>query len=396
MRRMLTLVLCALLVLLPLYASGLTEDELNRQVDESFRKSYTKGGALVLLSGGQIVYERYYGYQDDAHQIPVTQSTYFRIASVTKMVTGIGLMRLNEQGLVSLDADISDYFGFAIANTKYPDTPITLRQIMSHTSSIRGELPGSTRTVSDTLARDARKHAYYTDAKPGTEYTYSNFGAGITGAVIEAVTGQSVNQFMRETVFAPLAIDASYSPGLLSSPDDVAALYNADGSLYRSARSVLADTYEDFPNPDTHYRTTIGSLWIRASDLAKLTIALCGDGTVDGVRVLSQESLAQMRANQADLGLSVTGESKYGLFLNREESLVDGHTFYGHQGMVAGVLCNVYFEPETGFGVVMLTNGCKNIQDHYVGVLARRLVTITYTSFAENRDFAEHLAQTGI
>ncbi|MBE0601156.1 MAG: beta-lactamase family protein, partial [Firmicutes bacterium] len=126
MRRLLPLVLCALLAVLPLFAAALTLNELNSLVDDSFKKSYTKGGALVIISGGQIVYERYYGYMEFARQIPVTENTYFRIASVTKMVTGIGLMKLNEQGLVALDADISDYFGYDIANTRFAKTPITL------------------------------------------------------------------------------------------------------------------------------------------------------------------------------------------------------------------------------------------------------------------------------
>lgn len=393
MRRLLTILLCALLTLQPLFAAALTLDELNSQVDGSFKKSYTKGGALVVISGGQIVYERYFGYMEFARQTPVTASTYFRIASVTKMVTGIGLMQLNEQGLVALDTDISEYFGYDIANTHFTKTPITLRQLMSHTSSIRGELPGATRTVSDTLAKAARKNAYYTDYKPGTNYTYSNFGAGLTGAIMEAVTGESVNSFMRENVFEPLGIDAAYSPNLLSSPDDVATLYNADGTRYRSAKGLLEEAYEDFADPDTHYRTTIGSLWIRATDLAKLTIALCGDGTVDGVRILTEESLSQMRDDQASYERSVTGESKYGLFLQRETTLIDGHTFYGHQGMVAGVLCNVYFEPETGFGFVMLTNGCKNIQDNRVGVLARRMFALAYDNFAEATEWPEFLVQ---
>ncbi len=393
MRRMLTMILCAFLAFLPLCATALTTDEINSAVDDFFQKSDTKGGALVIISGSSIIYERYYGYRDFRRKLPVTETTYFRIASVTKMVTGIGLMKLKEQGLIALDTDISEYFGYPIANTYFPETPITLRQLMSHTSSIRGEMPGATRTVSDTLARDAQKYAYYTDDEPGTSYTYSNFGAGLTGAIMEAVTGVSVNSYMRETVFAPLGIDASYTPGALDDPDDVAAIYNADGSLYRGVNHLLEEEYEDFADPDAHYRTTIGTLWIRPRDLAKLTIALCGNGTVDGVDVLSAESLSQMRDDQASFARSVTGESDYGLFLQREYTLIDGHTFYGHQGLMFGVLCNVYFEPSTGFGFVMLTNGCKNYLDNHVGVLTRRLFALAYESFVEITDSQGFLVQ---
>ncbi len=393
MKRMLTYTLCLLLALLPSISLAVTTGEIDEQVDSYFKKSYTTGGALIVFLDDEIVYEYYYGEQEEASETPVTEDTYFRVASVTKMVSGIGLMQLKEQGLLELDTDISEYFGYDIANTYYSGIPITLRQIMSHTSSIRGELPGSTKTVYTTLAKTERKHAYFLETEPGSTYTYSNFAAGVAGALMEAVTGVSVNSYMLEHVFAPLSIDAAYSASYLSDPDDIATLYNADGSRYRSTSYVLSETYEDYADPETHYRTTIGSLWIRTRDLAKLAIALCGDGSVDGVQLLTQESLSQMRDDQASYDRSVTGDSKYGLFLQQEETLIDGHTFYGHQGMCAGILCNVYFEPATGFGFVMLTNGCNNVLDNYVGVLARRQLTYTYDCFVENKEILAYLVQ---
>ena len=386
MKRLLCYALCLMLGFLPSLAAALTLDELNWQADDYFKKSHTVGGAVVVTLGDQIVYQHYFGNQDSARQIPVTQNTYFRIASVTKMVSGIGMLQLLDQGLVDLDEDISSYFGYEIANTYYPGTPITLRQLMSHTSSVRGTLPGSTRTLYSTLAKEERKNAYFNKTKPGSIYAYSNFGAGITGAIIEATTGENVNTYMRENVFGPLAIDASYVPSTLADPDSITNLYKYDGTRYRSASYVLKETYEDVADPETHYRTTIGSLWIRAEDLATLAIALCGDGSVNGVRLLSPETTALMRRDQASFGASVTGESPYGLFLQREDTLIDGHTFYGHQGMLEGILCNVYYEPETHFCFVMLTNGCHNVMDHHVGVLSRRMFNLAYQSFVSNEE----------
>ena len=103
---------------------------------------------------------------------------------------------------------------------------------------------------------------------------------------------------------------------------------------------------------------------------------------MNGVQLLTEESLAAMRADQAALETSVTGESPYGLFLQRETTLVDGQVFYGHQGLLSGVLCNVYFDPETQFCFVLLTNGCNNVLQNHVGVLARRMFTFAYENFA--------------
>jgi CubicO group peptidase (beta-lactamase class C family) len=383
MKRLLTLALAALLCIQPCAAFALTGEELDQQADRIFGLSRTVGGTLVVALGGEIVYERYYGYRDKANLIPVTEDTYFRIASVTKMVSGIGLLQLVEQGRAALDEDIGTYFGYEIQNTYYPDVPVTLRQLMSHTStlSIAGGF-GSEKPLYEMLSAEVRRRANYTDNAPGSVYEYSNFGAGVAGAVLEAVTGMSVNRYMQENVFGPLEIDAAYDASALQDPEQITNLYHADGSLYRSVPNLLKETYDDRADPENHYRTTVGSLWIRADDLAILAMALCGTGEMNGVQLLTEDSLAAMRADQAALETSVTGDSPYGLFLQRETTLVDGQVFYGHQGLLSGVLCNVYFDPETQFCFVLLTNGCNNVLQNHVGVLARRMFAFAYENFA--------------
>jgi CubicO group peptidase (beta-lactamase class C family) len=128
----------------------------------------------------------------------------------------------------------------------------------------------------------------------------------------------------------------------------------------------------------------VGGLFIRSRDLARLTVALCGDGSVDGVKLLSKETLLEMRAPQHTLGKSVTGESPYGLFLERNTQVLPGHIVYGHQGMNNGAANNVYFEPETGFVFVMTTNGCSLSRDHGVVILAQNLLRFTYPLFSGN------------
>lgn len=391
-KRLLTFALCLLLAALP--ATAPAQDGIDEQVDSLFGQSQTIGGVVVVTLGDQIVYRRCYGYQDTETLVPVTEDTYFRIASVTKMVSAIGLMQLRERRLVDLDADVDEYFGYRIANDYHPDTPVTLRQLMSHTAALSASADYESGLPLETIfSGKASNREYFTDRVPGSAYEYSNFGAGLAGAVMEAVTGVSVNRYMRENVFGPLSIDASYDPAALADPASVATLYHSDGARYHSAEYLLGQPYEDFADPERHYGTTIGSLWIRAKDLATLTIALSGDGTVNGVRLLSMESLSQMRDDQASYHASVTGDSPYGLFLQREDTLLEGHTLYGHQGLFIGILCNVYFEPETGFGFVLLTNGCNNKLQNRVGVLARRMFALAYGTFVSDEDYQPFLVQ---
>ena len=391
-KRLLIFTLCLLLAVFP--AAAPAQDAIDEQADLLFRQSQTIGGALAVVLDGQIVYQRCYGYQDRADQVPVTADTYFRIASVTKMVSAIGLMQLVEQGLLDLDADISEYFGFAIANDYHPDTPVTLRQLMSHTAALSTYADYETSLSLETvLSQSSSNREYITDHVPGSFYEYSNFGAGLTGAIMEAVTGVSVNQYMRENVFGPLSIDASYDPAALADPDSIATLYHSNGTRYHSVEYLLSQPYEDFADPAHHFSTTVGSLWIRAADLATLTVALCGGGAVNGAQLLSSDSLFAMRRDQADTHASVTGESPYGLFLAREETLLEGHTFYGHQGVYRGILCNVYFEPETQFGFVLLTNGCSTKLRDHVGILSRRLFALAYETFVTDEDYQPFLVR---
>lgn len=382
------LCLFLILALIPVWAAcaGLPEDfsEIDQQVDVYFQKSKTVGGSLVIAKNGRIVYQRDYGYSNKSNKTPVTENTYFRIASVTKMVSAIGIMQLNEQGLVDLDQDISKYFGYEIANPYHPNIPITLRQCMSHTTSLsqNGGYSFESRTIHDLLAKELRRRSNFTKEKPGDHYSYSNFGAGLMGSIMEAVTGVSINHYMTDHVFKPLQIDAAYSASLLAEPEHIASQYQ-NGKLHKGASKYLADEYEDFADPERHYRITVGGLFIRSRDLAKIASLLCGDGSYGGVRLLNKESVEWMRMDQRDLKASVTGESPYGLCMNRVDSLVQGRMIYGHQGMSNGSMSNVYFDPETQFVFVMLTNGCSQVRQDRIGVLPRRLFTYTYSLFAK-------------
>ena len=95
-----------LLALLPVCgrAEGAGLDE---QVDKIFRDAKTVGGAFLVAQKGEIVYERYYGVQQKTTRVPVTEKSYFRCASVTKFVTGIGLLKMMDDGLLDPDEDIS-------------------------------------------------------------------------------------------------------------------------------------------------------------------------------------------------------------------------------------------------------------------------------------------------
>lgn len=385
LRKMTALFLMLMLLELPAIAAEHTE--MDARVDEVFRTMRSVGGAFVVAQHGEIVYERYYGVQYKKTNEPVTEKSYFKCASVTKLVTGIGIMKMMDEGLLSPDEDISTYLGYTVRNKRFMDTPITLRHLMSHTAGMveNSSFSHKSSILSDMINVEKKAGSNFKrKVKPGSEYTYSNFGAGITGAIVEAVTGKDVSTYMRESLFAPLGIDAAYSVSQLLEPEYICATYKKDGSLYAAPSYMLRQEYIAEANPDIHYRTTIGSLMIRPRDLAKLGIAICGDGTVDGQRVLSEEAIAMMRAEHSLETDGITSDSPYSFFTIRQDSLFDGRRVYGHQGTDEGIVCNLYVEPQSELVMVVMTNGCKSARDNGIMRISRRLAEIAEETYIKN------------
>lgn len=362
--------------------------DMDARVDKIFRDTKTVGGAFVVAKRGEIVYERYYGRQQKTTRVPVTEKTYFRCASVTKLVTGIGLMKMMEEGLLDPDEDISTYLGYTVRNKQYIDTPITLRMLMSHTAGLaeKNSFSHLSSRLQDMI--DVKRKAgsnFRQSAKPGRVYAYSNFGAGITGSIVEAVTGKDVSTYMREMLFAPLGIDAAYSATQLENPEYIAATYKKDGTLHAAPSYMLRQPYTEKALPDRHYRLTIGGLLIRPRDLAKLGIAICGDGTVDGVRVLNQDSIAAMRQEHSLETDGITAESPYTFFTIRQDTLFDGLRVYGHQGTDEGIVCNLYVEPVNELVIVVMTNGSQTVREDGIMRLTRRLAAIAEERYMEKK-----------
>ncbi|MBR5109254.1 MAG: beta-lactamase family protein [Clostridia bacterium] len=320
-----------------------------------FDKSGAVNGAVLISQGGERIYESYYGAEDRRTKVPVSENTVYKVASVSKMVSAMGVMRLYDAGLADLDAGLP-----GIRNPRYPDVPVTLRQVMSHTSSILSAAPYL--TPPEWSGQDAAGSNCFSRYQPGAHYEYANLNGGILCSVIERVSGQSFNTFMAENIFGPLGINAAYAAHLLRDSTHLATAYYSDNSVFRRASQYIeidAEAYEDTCDPDRHYHASASSLYISLSGLEKLGRALAGDGSADGVRVLSGQAVRLMRMDQAALpGSSVTGSSPYGLCVNRFTDS-DGITWYGHQGRWEGLLTDLFFEPVTQTVVVLVLDGTK-------------------------------------
>lgn len=382
MKRLIALLM---LLLMPCLAQAETA-EVEEQLAKAFKGTKTTGAAIVVARDGEIVFSYNYGNAQKKPKEPVTDETYFRTASVTKMISGIHIMQLVEQGLLNVDAPIGDYLGYEVYNVRVPGKkPLTLRHLMSHTSGLNpnGGYTKSSNPLSKLLDVTKRPTGSWYKRQPGEEYDYSNFGAGIMGSLMEQVTGKTIHQSVTDDLFAPLGMDAAYSSNLVGDPQKIVSQYTPSGGIaVLRVRTLRDDKYDGTVNPDKHYHTTVGSVWIRCRDLCRIGMMMAGRGELDGVRVLTEESVLAMEENQQGKP-GVDCESPYGLCVYRAEDLVEGKMIYGHQGIGSGMICNLYYEPESRFVFALMTNGSNTRQNHGIVNLARKTFAILWAEYGE-------------
>ncbi|MBR3739846.1 MAG: beta-lactamase family protein [Clostridia bacterium] len=323
-----------------------------------FTRAEAVGGAVIVNRDGETLYEYYYGADSKFGGRPVDGNTVYKIASLTKMITAIGVMQLKEAGKIHLDAPLTYAEGIPIRNPRYPDLPVTLRQVLSHTSSLLSDAPYHTASPWEKITLDQNR--YFSKYAPGTHYEYSNLNGGILGSAIERASGQSLNTYMTEHVFVPLGVNAAYASHLLPDPAPLSRTYTQDGQVYMKAEKYLEEDragYEDTCDPDSHYDISVGSLYISLSGLEKIGQMLACGGIAGNVRLLSPQAAAEMRADQRTVrGTTVTVESPYGLGMYRFTA-EDGRTWYGHQGRWAGMLTDLFVDPDARTAVVLVMNG---------------------------------------
>ena len=380
------LVLLSLLLLAaPVFSQA--DEELDAALDKLFKGHRTTGAALYVAKDGEIVYEHFYGWADKKAEIPVSADTYFRTASVTKMISGVHVMQLVEQGLLDLDENIGSYLGYSVTNPYADDAVVTLRHLMTHTSSLSpsGGYTKSYRKLSELVDDSEKQWNNFRKYAPGSKYEYSNFGAGIMGSLIEAVTGKNLNDSVTASLFAPLDMDAGYHQTLVGSTENIAALYSDQKKLQSSREKLLEDTWDASVDPDTHYRKTVGAVWMKGRDLCRMGMLLCQGGTLDGVTILQKETVELMQADQMGQP-NITVSSPYGLCINRVDSLVRGRMIYGHQGLSGGIVCNVYYDPDTQFVFSLVTNGSSTNMNDRICHISRKTFARCWEAFSGTED----------
>ena len=337
---------------------------LDRQVEERMREAGLVGLAGSILVDGKVVWTKGYGFADREAGLPFTADTIQIVASISKTVIGVALMRAVEAGKLRLDEDVNAYLPFAVRNPRYPDTPITLRQLATHTSGIADRDPvyansyfqgGDSPVALGDFLRDyldPKGKLYSADnfvvAKPGSSREYSNIGAGLAAYAIERAAGVPFAELTRNEIFRPLGM--SQTGWFLSEIDRSrhAKLYDwPEGSKGTSPAAIPLYGFSTYPD---------GGLRTSVTELSRFFAMLLAGGELDGVRILERSSVDEMTRLQytpANRPENVElAEKNAGIFWSTKMDV----TYVGHGGSDTGVLGEMLAEPSKRVAVVLVTN----------------------------------------
>jgi CubicO group peptidase (beta-lactamase class C family) len=326
---------------------GMSSSRLKR-IDENAAAWINAGktnGCVVLISrNGKIVYNKAYGFNDPEKKEPMRTDHIFRIASQTKAITSVAVMMLYEEGKFLLDEPVSKYIPeidgqqvlstFNKADSSYTTVPaksaVTIRQLLTHTSGIGYAQIGSEEAnaifakagVTAGLGLE-RGRLLATDMKklcklpllhqPGEKWTYG-LNTDLLGYLVEVVSGMSLDRFFRERIFEPLGMNDTYFYLPREKYNRLATLFDEkDGKLEKAPARIEQNGIfiTDYPRIEGTYFSGGGGLSSTTLDYAIFLQMMLNDGELNGVRLLSRNTVRMMTMNQ--IGDVNFGDNKFGL-----------------------------------------------------------------------------------
>lgn len=333
------------------------------------------------------------GLADPSTGRAVTPDDPVRVASISKLVVAIGVMKLVEQGRLDLDSDVSRWLGWELRNPAFPDRPISLAMLLSHTSSLRDHEDQYAIPLGDTVRSIFADETSW-DAKhpPGNGYfTYANLNFPVVASIVEKATGERFDLWMRREVLEPMRLDACFNWPTCSDVKVARAVVLMQGG--KAVRDDLGGNRPDCPvfvqtgtcdmarwrlGENGALFAPQGGLRISMRDFARVGRMLLNDGMLDGVRVLSAQSVRALfdpkwrydgRNGDTDKGFYCS----YGLASQtlsnstrdcRDDPLGEGIAWSGHAGDAYGLRSGFWLDRARGVGVAYFVTGLSDNPPH--------------------------------
>lgn len=330
--------------------------QIQAAVDAAAKKYGAVGMQVAVIHNGEVIESFAAGWATKKTD-PMTVDHKLRVASLSKVDVALAAMVLWDQGIIDLDESIGTYWGTTMRNPYYKTTPVSIRSILSHTSSIGLFEDASLR--SSAVRSKLTSSSGYSYMKPGalSSYGYNNYAFGVLGMTLELAAGKNLNQVMAP-IFSTLDIDVSYFSGNIKDSSLHTTIYNHDGSVGRSLSTARGNVAPSSPGGNGAFFS--GGFTASAKDQAALVALLAGDGKFQGVPLLSKEAVELM---ESPLGYISDGGYYQCHPLRYQEDLYGRDKLYYHTGSAFGVYNLLSYDPDTGDGVVVFTSGASAAKD---------------------------------
>lgn len=330
------------------------------------KRGVVVGFSVAVVNATETTYNESFGYRDLKSRSRYSNDTVQRVASISKTFIGIALLKAQELGKLQLDDPINNYLSFEVANPRFSDSPITVRQLATHTSSILDadsfwkndyslienrhaegvgipdyfNAPRPRISVAAFLEQLLTDDGELSDGlsfsahEPGKKFIYSNVGSNLCAVVIEAATGVPYETFTENYILKPLQMDDTrWFP---------ATDKGGRSTLYASKGQVMADyTVVGFP---------ASGLITSSADLAVYLTELIRGYSGTG-RLLTKESYQELFEKQLVKSQLPDGvDANVGIFMDYSRKGI------GYNGYDPGAIAYMYFDPDSLTGRVVMIN----------------------------------------
>lgn len=335
--------------------------EIERLFDNWFAARHVPGAVFGIIVDGELVWVKGKGVRETKDRAPVTADTVFRIASMTKSFTALSILKLRDEGKLSLDDQVARYVP-SLANLSYPtkdSPPLTIRHLLTHAEGFPEDNPWGDRQLaqSDATIRAWMRSGIPFSNAPGTAYEYSNYGFAILGQVVARVSGRPYPEYVRDNILRPLGMNSSTFEMSAVPSDRIALGYRWEDNVWK-AEPILA--HGSFGS--------MGGLWTTARDLARYVafhLSALPPRDEDERGPVRRSSVREMQqAWRAQPAFAVRGTvdaplqlilSSYGYGLGISQDCRFNY-IVGHGGGLPGYGSLMRWLPEYGVGVIAMGN----------------------------------------
>lgn len=337
---------------------------IDRICAEFAATNHVPGMAVGIVADGRLVHTVSIGYVDRDRQRPVTPSSVFRIASMSKSFTAMAILRLREGGRLRLDDPVSTYIP-AMSSLAYPTRdaePVTIRHLLTHGAGFPEDNPWGDRQLSDSdeeLVALLRKGISFSTA-PGTAYEYSNLGFALLGRIVTLASGMPYQTYIRDSIWKPLGMGASFWEYA-----DVPSDRLAHGYRWQDGRWTEEELLHD--RSDGSWGA-MGGMLSSVEDMAaymRLHLSAWPPSDLTETGPVRRSAIREMQHPWRLSGLNtayaypggracpVVTAYGYGLRWTRD---CEGRVYVGHSGGLPGFGTHWQVMPDYGIGIVSLAN----------------------------------------